>query len=397
MRRSRTDGSQSDGREPIVDVDVNADALEKSYGETVALSGVSLTVGPGEVVGLIGPNGAGKTTLVRALTGTTVPDSGSATILGAEPSAVDRDRLAVLPQDFSPPDRLTARELLAYYAGLYDEARDPETVLEDVGLEAAGDTWYESLSGGQQRRVCVGAALVNDPDLLFLDEPTTGIDPAGRRTVWGLLEDLAAGGTTIVLTTHDMAEAERLADRVGLLANGSLLAQGAPAELVAEHGGSSRLRIELESTGDGADDSVDGDNEPSGRDADTSADRQPADTGTDSDVSTATVAFESLPYPVDSSPNELVVRDLPPTDIGDVVEALEAAGVSYTGLEWAEPSLEDVYLSLAGDLEGGSVSAGGEPGREGRARDEVATDGGECLEAIDERTTEVLDQGGDPR
>ncbi|WP_312909192.1 ABC transporter ATP-binding protein [Natronosalvus caseinilyticus] len=369
MSRSRSDGRQSDGRETIVDV--HADDLEKSYGETVALSGVSLTVDPGEVVGLIGPNGAGKTTFVRALTGTTVPDSGSVAILGTEPSAVDRNRLSVLPQDFSPPDRLTARELLAYYAGLYDDARDPETVLEDVGLETAGDTWYENLSGGQQRRVCVGATLVNDPDLLFLDEPTTGIDPAGRRTVWRLLEALAAGGTTIVLTTHDMAEAERLADRVGLLANGSLLAQGAPAELVAEHGGSSRLRIELESAGD----SADGGDEPSRRNADTRADPHPADTGADSDVPAATDALESLPYPVDSSPAELVVRDLPPTDIGDVVEALEAAGVSYTGLEWSEPSLEDVYLALAGDLE----SAGG------------------SLEDTDERTPEVLDRGGDPR
>ncbi|MFC7215171.1 ABC transporter ATP-binding protein [Saliphagus sp. GCM10025334] len=391
MSRSRTDGRQSDGREPILDVD--ADDLEKSYGETVALSGVSLTVDPGEVVGFIGPNGAGKTTLVRALTGTTDPDSGSVTILGTEPSAVDRNRLSVLPQDFSPPDRLTARELLAYYAGLYDDARDPETVLEDVGLETAGDTWYENLSGGQQRRVCVGAALVNDPDLLFLDEPTTGIDPAGRRTVWRLLEDLAAGGTTIVLTTHDMAEAERLADRVGLLANGSLLAEGAPAELVAEHGGSSRLKIELELAGDGGDDG----DEPNRRDTDTSTDRQCADTGAGSDVPAATTALESLPYAVDLNPDELVVRDLPPTDIGRVVEALEAAGVSYTGLEWSEPSLEDVYLALAGDLESGSVSAGGEPGRDGRARDEVATDGGECLEATDERTTEVLDQGGEQR
>ncbi|MFC7240481.1 ABC transporter ATP-binding protein [Saliphagus sp. GCM10025317] len=419
MSRFRTDGRQSDGREPIVDVD--ADDLEKSYGETVALSGVSLTVDPGEVVGLIGPNGAGKTTLVRALTGTTVPDSGSVTILGAEPSTVDRNRLSVLPQDFSPPDRLTARELLAYYAGLYDDARDPEAVLEDVGLETAGDTWYENLSGGQQRRVCVGAALVNDPDLLFLDEPTTGIDPAGRRTVWRLLEGLAAGGTTIVLTTHDMAEAERLADRVGLLANGSLLAEGAPLELVAEHGGSSRLKIELESTGDGGNDGDGGDDgdEPNRRDADTSADRQPADTGADSDVPAATDALESLPHPVDSRPGEVIVQDLPPTDIGRVVNALEAAGVSYTGLEWSEPSLEDVYLALAGNLEGGSVSDGGEPGRDGRARDEVATDGGSpgrfgggrlervdgslqtvddaSAAATDERDHETPGRGGDPR
>ncbi|WP_254763728.1 ABC transporter ATP-binding protein [Natrinema marinum] len=295
---------------------VEATDLEKTYGETVALAGASLSVGRGEVFALIGPNGAGKTTLVRALTGTTEPDAGSARILGESPTAVDRGRLGVLPQEFSPPSRLSARELLAYYAGLYDDARDSEDVLADVGLVDAGDTWYEDLSGGQQRRVCVGSALVNDPDLLFLDEPTTGIDPAGRRTVWRLIEDLAAGGTTVVLTTHDMAEAERLADRVGLLADGAIVAQGSPDDLVGEHGGSSRLTIE------------------------TSADPS---------------VFDDLEYPVErpergrgrSPERAVVVREVEPAAIGTVVDYLENQTIAYTELSWAEPDLEDVYLSLA--------------------------------------------------
>ncbi|RZV08644.1 ABC-2 type transport system ATP-binding protein [Natrinema hispanicum] len=295
---------------------VEATDLEKTYGETVALSRASLSVARGEVFALIGPNGAGKTTLVRALTGTTEPDDGSARILGASPAAVDRDRLGVLPQEFSPPGRLSARELLAYYAGLYDDARDPEDVLADVGLVDAGDTWYEDLSGGQQRRACVGSALVNDPDLLFLDEPTTGIDPAGRRTVWRLIEDLADAGTTVVLTTHDMAEAERLADRVGLLADGSLVAQGTPTDLVRDHGGSSRLTIETEADPD---------------------------------------AFADLAYPVDrpersrgrTPDNAVVVRDIDPAAIGSVVDYLETHTIAYTELSWAEPDLEDVYLALA--------------------------------------------------
>ncbi|MDF9745092.1 ABC transporter ATP-binding protein [Natrinema salsiterrestre] len=299
---------------------VDATDLEKRYGETVALSGASLSVESGEVFGLIGPNGAGKTTLVRALTGTTEPDTGTARILGESPAAVDRDRLGVLPQEFSPPARLSARELLSYYAGLYDDPRDPDDVLADVGLVDAGETWYEDLSGGQQRRVCVGSALVNDPDLLFLDEPTTGIDPAGRRTVWGLIEDLAADGTTVVLTTHDMAEAERLADRVGLLADGSLVAQGTPEALVRDHGGSSRLTIE------------------------TAAD--PA-------------AFADLEYPVErpnqgrgrSPDSAVVVRDVDPAAIGTVVDYLEARDIEYTELSWAEPDLEDVYLELADTTE----------------------------------------------
>ncbi|APX95625.1 ABC transporter ATP-binding protein [Natronorubrum daqingense] len=301
---------------------VDATDLEKTYDETVALSGASLSVGGGEVFALIGPNGAGKTTLVRALTGTTTPDSGSARVLGETPSAIDRDRLGVLPQDFSPPDRLSARELLSYYAGLYDDPRDPDSVLADVGLADAGDTWYEDLSGGQQRRVCVGSTLVNDPDVLFLDEPTTGIDPAGRRTVWRLIEDLAAGGTTVVLTTHDMAEAERLADRVGLLANGSVVARGTPTDLVAEHGGSSRLTIETTAELD---------------------------------------AFADLAFPVDRpeqgrvrarrSNDAVVVQEIEPAEIGAVVDFLEGHDLEYTGLSWAEPDLEDVYLTLADETE----------------------------------------------
>ncbi|SIR74761.1 ABC transporter ATP-binding protein [Natronorubrum thiooxidans] len=299
---------------------VEAQGLEKSYGETVALSGASLAVEGGEVFALIGPNGAGKTTLVRALTGTTEPDSGQARIMGDSPTSVDRSRLGVLPQDFSPPDRLSAHELLAYYAGLYDDARDPDDVLADVGLADTGETRYEDLSGGQQRRVCVGATLVNDPDVLFLDEPTTGIDPAGRRTVWRLIEELAASGTTVVLTTHDMAEAERLADRVGLLAAGSVIARGTPDTLVREHGGASRLTIE------------------------TTADLE---------------AFADLEYPV-SQPergrgrnpdNAVVVRDIDPAAIATVVDYLEARTIVYTGLTWSEPDLEDVYLELADETE----------------------------------------------
>ncbi|MHC3437062.1 ABC transporter ATP-binding protein [Natrialbaceae archaeon A-gly3] len=305
---------------------VAAKEVHKTYGDTVALSGVSLSVGTGEVFALIGPNGAGKTTLVRSLTGTIVPDSGDARILDASPEAVDRGRLGVLPQNFSPPDRLTARELLEYYTGLYDEARDPEAVLADVGMADAGETWYESLSGGEKRRVCVGTALVNDPDLLFLDEPTTGIDPAGRRTVWKLIEDLADSGTTVFLTTHDMAEAERLADRVGLLADGQLVATGSPTELVAKHGGSSTLTIE-----------------------------------TDADLEAVT----DLEYPVSRRDGAVVVEDISPTEIGRVVRELEESGLEYTGLAWAEPDLEDVYLELADDAEIARTGLGTETTLEG--------------------------------
>jgi len=295
-----------------------AEDVGRRYGDTVALDGVSLQVAAGDVFALVGPNGAGKTTLVRALTGTT-DATGSISVLGEPPRAVDRERLGLLPQDFTPPERLTARELLTFYAGLYDDARDPTALMATVGLdETAADTYYENLSGGQQRRTCVGAALVNDPEVLFLDEPTTGIDPAGRRALWDVLEDLADAGTTIFLTTHDMAEAERLADRVGLLADGDLLAVDTPAALVQEYGGEQVLRV-----------------------------------GTDA------TEVPPLDYEADLVDGTLTVRNVPPTAIGEVVADLETAGVAYDELTWTEPDLEDVYLALAGT--DGEAAASGPP------------------------------------
>ena len=307
-----------------------AEDLRRRYGDAVALDGVSLTLGEGEVVALVGPNGAGKTTLVRALTGTTDAD-GRVELFGEAPREVDRDRIGLLPQDFAPHERLTARELVGYYAGLYDESRDVEAVLDDVGLVDDAGTWYENLSGGQQRRTCVGATLVNDPDLLILDEPTTGIDPAGRRDLWELLEGLADAGVTILVTTHYMEEAHRLADRVGLLADGKLVALDDPDSLVADYGGESRLTIT-------------GDVEPS--------------------------AVEGLPYPAERSETGLTVYGVTPEDIGAVARRLADAGVEYDALTWAEPDLEAVYMELTDDRVGSSESRNqrraAAPGGDGR-------------------------------
>jgi ABC-2 type transport system ATP-binding protein len=286
-----------------------AEDVRKRYGDVTALDGVSLSVGAGEVFSLIGPNGAGKTTLVRALTGTTTPDEGRVRVHGDAPAEADRSRVGLLPQSFDPPGRLTARELLSYYAGLYDDARDVDAVLGEVGLADTADTWYEKLSGGQQRRVCVGATLVNDPDVLFLDEPTTGIDPAGRRSLWSLVDELAERGTTVFLTTHSMAEAERLADRVGLLADGDLVAVGSPEALVAEHGGRSRLVVETDAAASAVDDR----------------------------------------FAVEATDAGLVFDGVGPAEIGDVVGVLNDRDVTYETLTWTEPDLEDVYLRLTGE------------------------------------------------
>jgi ABC-2 type transport system ATP-binding protein len=297
---------------------VNAENVSRRYGETVALSDVSFSVSAGEIFAIIGPNGAGKTTLIRALTGTTDAD-GEVSVFGRPPTEVARGRIGLLPQEFTPADRLTARELVTYYAGLYDDARDPDAVLEDVGLTDSEGTFYEDLSGGQKRRVCVGTALVNEPELLILDEPTTGIDPTGRRELWDLIEGLADGGTTILLTTHYMAEAETLADRVALLSGGELVALDSPDELIARHGGDSRLVIE-------------------------------ADDEARVGETLAAAGYERLPD------ERHVAVPAGPKEIPAIVEALEHNDVGYEGLVWRQPSLEEVYVALTGT----DVSVGGQ-------------------------------------
>ena len=330
---------------------VVGEGIRKSYGDVVALDGVDVAVEPGEVFGLIGPNGAGKTTLVRALTGTTDAE-GSIRVLGSSPDAVDPQRIGLLPQSFDPPERLTARELVGYYGGLYDEAREVEAVLRDVGMADDADAWYETLSGGQKRRTCVATAVVNDPDLLFLDEPTTGIDPAGRRSIHRLVEGLAADGTTVFLTSHAMDEVERLADRVALLRDGGVVAVGAPADLIADHGGRPRLEVDL----DGA------------RLADANLETVAGALETGVVAGTRTGTAEDGPT-VEPTAEGLRVLGVRPEGIGAVVDALGAAGVEFESLTWAEPSLEDVYLRLTGE-EYSPRSGGG-------SSEDLPDDGGE--------------------
>ncbi|WP_066412275.1 ABC transporter ATP-binding protein [Halorubrum aethiopicum] len=314
---------------------VVGEGIRRSYGDVVALDGVDVAVEPGEVFGLIGPNGAGKTTLVRALTGTTDAE-GTIRVFGSAPDSVDPQRIGLLPQSFDPPERLTARELVGYYGGLYEDARDPEAVLTDVGMAADADAWYETLSGGQKRRTCVATAIVNDPDLLFLDEPTTGIDPAGRRSIHRLIERLAADGTTVFLTSHAMDEVERLADRVALLRDGAVVAVGAPADLIAEHGGEPRLEVALDGSKPAGDDLEAVRSALDGVEAEATADGPTVESTADGPA-------------VESTRDGLRVLGVRPEGIGAVVDALGDAGVEFESLTWAEPSLEDVYLRLTGE------------------------------------------------
>ena len=208
--------------------------LVKTYGDHRAVDGLDLDVHRGEVFALLGPNGAGKTTTVEILEGFRGRDGGEVTVLGTDPHRAPlswRDRIGIVLQTSGGLDLLTPREVLRSTAKAYRSPRDVDGVLDAVGLAEKADDRIVGLSGGQRRRLDVGLGIVGDPELLFLDEPTTGFDPQARREFWDLIRGLATGGTTILLTTHYLDEAEHLADRVGVIAAGRLLALDTPANL----------------------------------------------------------------------------------------------------------------------------------------------------------------------
>ena len=213
---------------------VAVEDLRKAYGTHQAVRGISFAIEPGEVFGLLGPNGAGKTTTVEILEGYRRRDGGAVTVLGVDPEHADgdwRERIGVVLQSSAMYANLTVAEQLALFAGYYRRPRDVGEVIALIGLDEKRDARVRSLSGGQKRRLDLGLALVGDPELLFLDEPTTGFDPAARRAALETIRSLRALGKTILLTTHYLDEAEQLADRVAVLREGQIVALGRPAEL----------------------------------------------------------------------------------------------------------------------------------------------------------------------
>jgi ABC-2 type transport system ATP-binding protein len=208
--------------------------LRKSYGSHEALRGISFEIAEGEVFGLLGPNGAGKTTTVEILEGYRARDSGEVEVLGFDPAhstRAFRERIGVVLQQSQLWPTLTVAETHKLFAGYYEHPRDIDEVIDVVGLEGKRNARVKTLSGGQKRRLDLGVALVGDPDLVFLDEPTTGFDPAARRAAWNMIRSLRSLGKTILLTTHYLDEAEQLADRVAVLREGRILREGTPREL----------------------------------------------------------------------------------------------------------------------------------------------------------------------
>jgi ABC-2 type transport system ATP-binding protein len=301
---------------PERDVVVDVRGLRMSYGTYDAVRGVDLQVRRGEIFAFLGPNGAGKTTTVEILEGFRVRTGGDVSVLGEDPqraSAAWRSRIGVVLQESEPERDLTVAECLRLYAGYYPSPRDVDEVVALVGLTEKRDAIATRMSGGERRRLDVALALIGDPELVFLDEPTTGFDPNARRAAWDMINGLRDLGVTVFLTTHYMDEAEHLADRVAVLAQGQILAEGTPATL----GGRDRSHVRVTFT------------PPPG-------------------VHTDALPPALQARVVASSPLLTLAAESPLEVLGPLLAWAETNGYDLADLSVNRPSLEDIYIELTG-------------------------------------------------
>jgi ABC-2 type transport system ATP-binding protein len=296
---------------------IEADHLVKKYKTVTAVDDISFKINKGEVFAFLGPNGAGKTTTVEIIETIRSPTSGKVRLLGMDVTKRKKDivpRIGVLPQEFSSFDRITVRETIQYYSRLFCcKNLDVDGLIELVNLSDKRDEQYKNLSGGLKQRLGIAISLVNDPEVVFLDEPTTGLDPRARREVWVVLQGLKKKGKTIILTTHYMEEAELLADRVAIMSKGKIIAIGSPEELIEAN--ASNLYLTLKSV-----------------------DKR---------------AFEVIekmgfkPRPDDHK--NLKVEVAHTGDVLSILEALKSAGAGFLSMDVRKPNLEEVFLKLTGE------------------------------------------------
>jgi len=296
---------------------IEVERLTKRYGDLPAVNDISFTVRKGEVFAFLGPNGAGKTTTVEIIETIRTPTSGNVTLLGMDVTKKKHDivsRIGVLPQEFSSFDRITVRETVQYYARLFcSRNTDIDGLIELVNLKDKTKEQYKTLSGGLRQRLGIAIALVNDPEVVFLDEPTTGLDPRARREVWEVLQGLKKKGKTVFLTTHYMEEAELLADTVAIISKGKIIAMGSPGELIEKN--ANYLVLTLQSVDEQAFDIV------------------------------RKMGFE----PVRNDHNVIKIRVEHQDDVQNILNAIKDAGASYLGLDVRKPNLEEVFLKLTGE------------------------------------------------
>lgn len=291
--------------------------LVKIYGEIHAVDDISFEIQKGEVFAFLGPNGAGKTTTVEIIETIRTPTSGEVEILGLDIRKNRKEilqRIGVLPQEFSSFDRITVRETLQYFSRLFGGGRDIDELLKMVGLVDEKDKWYMKLSGGLKQRLGIAVALVNDPEVVFLDEPTTGLDPRARRDTWEVIKSLKKEGKTIFLTTHYMEEAEALADKVAIISKGKIIARGSPNELIDTYCGTVHITV---------------------RGGGHEAQKFAKEMGLEHEM------------PV----NKDVVIDVQNSDqVLPILNRLKDKGVKYEGIDVRKANLEEVFLALTGEI-----------------------------------------------
>jgi len=307
---------------------IEVEKLTKRYGDLLAVNDISFAVRKGEVFALLGPNGAGKTTTVEIIDTIRTPTSGKVSLLGMDVTKKKHDivpRIGVLPQGFSSFDKITVRETLQFYSRLFRRRdTDVDALIELVNLKGKTKEQYKNLSGGLRQRLGIAIALVNDPEVVFLDEPTTGLDPHARREVWDVLLGLKKKGTTVFLTTHYMEEAELLADTVAIISKGKIIAMGSPGELIENN--ANYLVLTLQFVDEKAFEIV------------------------------RKMGFE----PVHDSHNNIKVRVEHADDVQKMLNAIKDAGTSLHSLDVRKPNLEEVFLKLTGEvLREGPAGGGG--------------------------------------